>query len=241
MKNAILFFALFFIASSTFAQNSDKTLVKTMDAKGASSINFDFRNKGIKADPWDAGTIRVELEITANFPEAVLAQLVKAGRYTLSSNLEGDVLNVQAKNLEKTVTIGGKDLDDHVRIYIQTPGYYAVAEGQLKKTLDPAIVEGIVGRASDMKDAQAQIKEISKIKEKIDVTFKFVYKKDGDKPTTADKIDARGDRQAAGKDPKDNGFIQSKESRLNKNSPLKEVEAMYGDIIVGGKPITDFD
>jgi len=240
MKNAILFFALFFIASSTFAQQSDKTLVKTMDAKGASSINFDFRNKGVEADPWDEGTIRVELEITANFPEAVLAQLVKAGRYTLSSTLDGDVLNVQAKNLEKTVTIGGKDLDDHVRIYIQTPGYYAVADGQLKKALDPTVVAGIVGRASNTKDAQAKIKEISKIKEKINVTFKFIHKEDSDKPKTADKVDARNDRQAEGKAPKNNGFIQGKESRLNQNSPLKEVEAMYGDIIMGGKPLATF-
>lgn len=246
MKNAILFFAILFLANTTFAQKtSDKTLVKTMDPKGCSSINFDFRNKGVEAEPWDAGTIRVELEITANFPEAVLAQLVKAGRYSLSSTVDGEMLNIKAENLEKTVTIGGKDLDDQVRIYIQTPGYYAVADGILQKNLPGDVVEGIVGRAADMKAATTQIKELRKIKEKVDVAIRFVYKEDGDNKKASA---AKGDKEAASTSPRqgdktdasNSGFVKGKKGDLNGNATLKEVEAMYGDIIIGGMSIKNF-
>ncbi len=144
MKKAILFFAILLVASSSFAQNrSDKVLVKSMNPEGTTAINFDFRNKGVESEPWDEGFIRVELEITANFPEAVLAQLVKAGRYTMTSQIEGDVFNILAKNLDKAVTIGGKDLDDHVRVYIQTPGYYAVSDGVLQKNFPGTYIEGL--------------------------------------------------------------------------------------------------
>ena len=105
MKKAMLFLALLLIASATFAQKkSDKTLVKTMDPKGTTSVNFDFRNKGVESVSWDEDFIRVELEVTANFPEAVLGQLVKAGRYTLSSEIEGESFTIKAKNLEKSVS-----------------------------------------------------------------------------------------------------------------------------------------
>ncbi|BDS11922.1 hypothetical protein [Aureispira anguillae] len=244
MKRAMLFFALFLVANTTFAQTkSDKTLVKTMDPQGTSSINFDFRNKGVEAEPWDEGFIRVELEITANFPEAVLAQLVKAGRYTLSSSVEGETFNIQAENLDKAVSIGGKDLDDQVRIYIQTPGYYAVADGVLQKNFPGEMVEEVVGRATDMKEAAKMIKKMRQIKEKVDVKYRFIYKKDKSK-------DKGGDKEASKMDPamtkekagdENSGFIQGKKKTLSPNSTLKEVEAMYGDIIIGGISLDNFD
>lgn len=244
----MLFFALFLVAGTSFAQpQSDKTLVKTMDPKGTSSINFDFRNKGIESEPWDEGFIRVELEITANFPEAVLAQLVKAGRYTLSSSIEGETFNILAKNLDKSVSIGGKDLDDQVRIYIQTPGYYAVSEGILQKNFPGEMVEAVVGRATDMKEATKMIKEMRKIKEKVDVQYRFVYKKDkekGDgKNKSTDKAAAAVDpsKSRVGEGSENSGFIQNKKSTLSPNSSLKDVEAMYGDIIIGGIALDNFN
>lgn len=242
----MLFFALLLVAGTTFAQpQSDKTLVKTMDPKGTSSINFDFRNKGIESEPWDEGFIRVELEITANFPEAVLAQLVKAGRYTLSSSIDGETFNILAKNLDKAVSIGGKDLDDHVRIYIQTPGYYAVSEGVLQKNFPGEMVEAVVGRATDMKQAAKMIKEMRQIKEKVDVKYRFVYKKDKE-----DGKSVRSSKEAAAMNPsksrgdgdtQNSGFIQGKKGSLTPNSSLKEVEAMYGDIIIGGIALDNFN
>jgi hypothetical protein len=242
MKKAMLFLALLLTTSATFAQKqSDKTLVKTMDPKGTSSINFDFRNKGVESTPWDEGFIRVELEVTANFPEAVLGQLVKAGRYTLSSEIEGESFTIKAMNLDKSVSIGGTDLDDHVRIFIKTPGYYAVADGILQKNFPGEMIEQVVGRSVTMEEATKLIKSMRQIKERVDVQYRFVYKK------------SKEDKKAKGTDPKtssatskenpggDSGFVQEKKKSLTPNSPLKEVESRYGDIIIGGLPLDGFE
>jgi len=243
MKKAMLFLALLLTASTTFAQKeSDKTLVKTMNPKGTSSIDFDFRNKGIKSTPWDEGTIRVELEITANFPEAVLGQLVKAGRYTLSSEIEGEKFTIKAENLDKAVSIGGTDLDDHVRIFIQTPGYYAVSDGVLEKNFSGGEIEAVVGRSATMQEATKIIQEMRKIKEKVNVEYRFVYqdsKKSKDvKGKTDKKTNAEKSKDEA---PGKSGFVQDSKKGLPANATLKEVQARYGEIIIGEMPIEDFD
>lgn len=241
----ILLFLGFLIATTSWAQDSGKTLVKTMDPKGTSAINFQFRNTGIEASPWDEGFIRVELEITANFPEAVLAQLVKAGRYTLTSSIEGETFYINAENLKKAVTIGGKDLDDQVRVIIKTPGYYAVSDGVLQKNFPGTVVEGLVDRAGSAKEAAAKIKEMRKIKEKIDVQYKFVYKrgKDDDRKRSSKSDNAKisKSKEPVGTDPGNTGFIRGKEKTLNPNSSLKDVQQVYGDIIIGGMPLDDFN
>jgi hypothetical protein len=240
MKKAMLFLALLLTASSTLAQKeSDKTLVKTMDPKGTSSINFDFRNKGVESAPWDEGFIRVELEITANFPEAVLGQLVKAGRYTLSSEIDGESFTIKAENLDKSVSIGGTDLDDHVRIFIKTPGYYAVSEGVLQKNFPGGMIEDVVGRSENMADATKMIKEMRKIKERVDVQYHFVYKKSKDNKDSKKATDAKGEKEGS-KEPK-SSLIQEKKKSLTPNSTLDEVKSMYGDIIIGGMPLDDFE
>jgi hypothetical protein len=248
MKKAMLFFAVLLTASTTFAQKeSDKTLVKTMDPKGTSSINFDFRNNGVESAPWDEGFIRVELEITANFPEAVLAQLVKAGRYTLSSEIDGESFTIKAQNLEKAVSIGGTDLDDHVRIFIKTPGYYAVSDGVLQKNFPGEMVESMVGRSENMEEATKMIKEMRQIKEKVDVQYRFVYKRfkatDKDKTANKDKTVSKIKTNPAKEEEEagNSGFIQGKKKALTPSSSLKEVESMYGDIIIGGMSLNDFE
>jgi hypothetical protein len=243
-----LFFAiaLLCITNSGFAQDeSSKTLVKSMDPKETSVINFDFRNKGIESGPWDEGFIRVELEVTANFPEAVLAQLVKAGRYSLSSSVEGDIFNILAKNLDKTVTIGGKDLDDHVRVIIQTPGYYAINEGRLQKSFTGDLVGEIVGRAASKEEAEKIISGMRKIKEQINFTIRFVYNKNKDKTGNENEGKATATRpqlnDQEGSGLRNSGFIGGKKDKLNSDSSLKDVQSRYGDIIMGGMPLDDFN
>lgn len=223
---------LVFATQSVFAQG-DKTLVKTMDPKGTSMIAFDFRNLGIEAVPWDAGFIRIELEIMANFPEPVLAQLVKAGRYTLSSSVEGEIFRIYAENLDKAVTIGGKDLDDHVRIFIKTPGYYAVADdGMLQKNFPGGAVEAFVERSETKEEAAAIIKKMRQIKDEVYIQYRFVYKeKDADKTsrtnsTTKDKKS----RSSATDDTTD----KLKGRELPPDATLQDVQERYGDIIIDG-------
>lgn len=243
MKKTMLFLALLLTASATFAQKqSDKTLVKTMDPKGTSSVNFDFRHKGVESASWDEDFIRVELEVTANFPEAVLGQLVKAGRYTLSSEIEGESFTIKAVNLDKSVSIGGTDLDDQVRVFIKAPAYYAVSDDVLQKSFSGGVVAGVVERSGTMKEATKLIKEMRQIGERVDIQYRFVYKKSKDNKKNKG-TDTKSSAAAASKENPsgDSGFVQEKKKSLTPNSSLKEVESRYGDIIIGGLPLDGFE
>jgi len=239
MKKVMLFFALLLAANTTFAQQkSDKTLVKTMDPKGTSSVNFDFRNKGMEFATWDEAFIRVELEVTANFPEAVLGQLVKAGRYTLSSEIDGESFRIKAVNLDKAVSIGGIDLDDQVRIFIKGPAYYAVSDDVLQKSFSGDDVANVMARSATKEEAAKIIQKMRKIGEKVDVQYRFVYKKS--KIETANKAsvkESKGKETDSGK----TDLIQNKKNALTPNATLKEVQARYGDIIIGGMSLEGYE
>lgn len=238
MKKAMLFLAVLLTASATFAQKqSDKTLVKTMDPKGTSSVNFDFRNKGVEFASWDEEFIRVELEVTANFPEAVLGQLVKAGRYTLSSEIKGESFTIKAENLDKSVSIGGTDLDDQVRVFIKAPAYYAVSDEVLQKSFSGEDVAEVMARSATKEEAAKIIQKMRQIGEKVDVQYRFVYKKSKE-DKAATKAASAASKEKEGEN---TGFIQETKKSLNPDSPLKDVEAMYGDIIIGGLPLDGFE
>lgn len=222
------------VASSSLFAQGDKTLVKTMDPKGTSMIDFDFRNLGIEAVPWEEGFIRVELEITANFPEQVLAQLVKAGRYTLTSSIDGNVFRVTAENLDKAVTIGGKDLDDHVRVFIKTPGYYAVSDkGMLQKNFTGEEVETFVERAATKEEAAAVLQKMRQIKEEVRIEYKFVYKQENT-PTSRSTTPTTSKKQSKSSAMDSTTDKMQKGKELPPNAGLKEVQERYGDIIIDG-------
>ncbi|MCP4440206.1 MAG: hypothetical protein GY810_14780 [Aureispira sp.] len=155
------------MSTLTFAQEteSDKTLVKTLDPEGCQDIRLDFESKNIEANPWDEGTMRVELEISANMPEAILAQLVKAGRYSLDAQKDGETYIVSAPNLGKTVTIRGKDLEENIKVVVKTPGYFALADNTLSKNINEEVV---AARTDDPAKAKDMIKKMRAIKEKMD-------------------------------------------------------------------------
>ena len=85
-------FCLVFTSTTLFAQihESNKTLVKTLNPKECPNIKIDIRNQNLSTSIWDEGTIRLQLEVQANVPLAVLQQLVKAGRYSLDGGKDGD-------------------------------------------------------------------------------------------------------------------------------------------------------
>lgn len=202
MKQLTLLFAFLLVNTFAFAQTtSDKTLVKTLNAQECPNVKIDIKNKGIESKSWDEGTVRVELEVKANIPDAVLAQLIKAGRYTIEGGKDekGETFIVFAPNLEKSIMVGGKDLEEVITITVQTPGYFAMNDGLLSKDIDETAV---AARSENAEEAAATIKKMKAIKENLDMQVNVVstskYKGkvdlatyeivvDGQK-TTADKI-----------------------------------------------------
>lgn len=155
------------MGTALWAQESDKTLVKTLNPDEAPNVHINIRNEGMESNPWDEGTIRVQLEIEANVPEAILAQLVKAGRYSLDGGKDGEIYIVSAPNLEKTITIGGKDLEEKITIKVQTPGYFALSDqGMLSKEINEEV---IAARSNNAEEAAKMLKKMKSIQEDVDI------------------------------------------------------------------------
>jgi hypothetical protein len=172
MKVFYFLFALLFTTSTVFAQESDKVLVKTLNPDNCPNVQIDIKNKGIESAPWDEGTIRVELEIKANVPDAILAQLVKAGRYSIGGIKDGETYIVSAENLGKTITIGGKDLEEEITIVVKTPGYFALNDaGILSKNID---AETIAARSDNPEEAAKMIKKMQAIQEDLNMEVKII-------------------------------------------------------------------
>jgi hypothetical protein len=166
MRKLLFLCAFLAMGTALWAQDSEKTLVKTLNPDQAPNVHIDIRNEGMESEPWDEGTIRVQLEIEANVPAAILSQLVKAGRYSLDGGKDGEVYIVSAPNLEKTITIGGKDLEEKITIKVQTPGYFALNDqGMLSKDINTDV---IAARAENAEQAAEMLKKMKQIREDMD-------------------------------------------------------------------------
>jgi hypothetical protein len=144
MRVLSFFTVLFFTAFLAKAQeHSDKTLIKTLDPSEATSVVIDFKAAQINPQPWDGMGFRIELIIKSNMPLHVLEQLVKAGRYTLEGVKDGDTYFVNAPNLEKNVSVRGKDLEEEISVSVKTPGYYIMANNTLFKDATSLVARGL--------------------------------------------------------------------------------------------------
>ena len=159
-------FCLVFTSTTLFAQihESNKTLVKTLNPKECPNIRIDIRNQNLSTSIWDEGTIRLQLEVQANVPLAVLQQLVKAGRYSLDGGKDGETFIVIAPNLEKAIRIGGKDLEEVIQIKVQTPGYFVMNDNILSKDIDAST---IAARSNNAEEAAAMIRKMKAIKQNV--------------------------------------------------------------------------
>lgn len=116
---------------------SEKSLVKTLKPEGVHEVVIDFGAEQINANPWDQGTFRIEMTIESNMPIQVLEQLVKVGRYSLEGYTEDGKYYVKAPNINKHVSVRGKDLEEKISIQVKTPGYYVLNNNAL--SLDGAV------------------------------------------------------------------------------------------------------
>ena len=104
------------------------------------------------------------MDVQANVPLAVLQQLVKAGRYSLDGGKDGETYIVVAPNLEKSIRIGGKDLEEIIQIKVQTPGYFELYDNILSKDIDEST---IAARSSSAEEASALFRKMKAIKQNI--------------------------------------------------------------------------
>ena len=158
----LFFVTLFFgfTLNLTAQDNSNKTLVRVLDPEASSNMVIKFKTVSISKMPWDDQGFCFELHIKANMPVQILEQLLKAGRYEIDGVKYGDSYYVIAPNIDKNVTVRGKDLEEQITLVIKTPGNYDLTDNVITKNMDH-----LAGRDGN----EVQVKEYMKIKNQVKV------------------------------------------------------------------------
>ena len=158
----LFFITLFFgfTLNLTAQDNSNKTLVRVLDPEASSNMVIKFKTVSISKMPWDDQGFCFELLIKANMPVQILEQLLKAGRYEIDGVKYGDSYYVIAPNIDKNVTVRGKDLEEQITLVIKTPGNYDLTDNVITKNMDH-----LAGRDGN----EVQVKEYMKIKNQVKV------------------------------------------------------------------------
>ena len=108
MKTTILFFALVMVSVVTNAQNTTKTLVKTLPQNDTIDISRIIDEVEIIETLEDFAKIQVEVTVDAS--EEITNKLANAGAFGVNYQ-QNKTLNVAPRKKEFFITVGGRDLN----------------------------------------------------------------------------------------------------------------------------------
>ena len=109
------------VATSAFAQNAERTLVKSFNLKGKQIVVMEVDgNVEVKEYSGDIMRIQMSIELT-NGSNSMLKSLIQARRYTLVSTVDGEELKINMPSMEKQVKIRGKELTEKISYTVFAP------------------------------------------------------------------------------------------------------------------------
>lgn len=161
MRKVLLLFFAFALGFTSYAQ-TDKSLVQTLNPKGAQHIRLNF-NLPTTADTWKDETIRVFVEVNiTNANATILDQLVKAGRYKIEGVKENTDFVIDLPNVKKEITVRGEKLIETISVKLMVPEYSDVKTSdnntvEVSQAKKPAI-EGMAARALPFKKFNCEVK-----------------------------------------------------------------------------------
>lgn len=119
---ALLALALLGISTSTLAQGSEKTLVKSFRLDNISQVNFGI-NAPVKVKHWNEPHMRILLTIKLdNGNQYLLKNLVANGRYNLKGTVENGIFSIFAPALAKEIMFkDGQKLQETISIEVYIP------------------------------------------------------------------------------------------------------------------------
>jgi hypothetical protein len=171
MKNAI---TLLFALIITTILSAQTTVVKTLNPQKCPNVNIKVPNHLIEQEAWDEGGVRIDITIEVDLPDAVLQELVKAGRYELLGKKIEDAYILSVPNMDIPISVAEKAIKEMVSIKVTTPKYIAMnATGVLYKDIDEDAIRG--GSRSDTREEiEAVIKQMKEIREDLNVEISVV-------------------------------------------------------------------
>ncbi len=104
------------------AQQAEKTLVKSFNVDGKSTILLDM-DGSVTVATWNEPQMRIQLNITLqNGSETMLKSLVTTGRYNLDAKDVNGVYSIVAPGLERQIKLGsGQQLGEQVTYTVFAP------------------------------------------------------------------------------------------------------------------------
>jgi len=131
MKNAIICFFALIITTTLSAQTK---VIKTLNPQKCPNVNIKVPNHLIEHEAWDEGGVRIDITIKVNLPDAVLQELVKAGRYELLGKKVEEAYLLTAPNMDIPISVEAVAIQEVVSIKVTTPEYIVMnTKGTLYK------------------------------------------------------------------------------------------------------------
>jgi hypothetical protein len=144
MKKIIMFIALVLTTSSVFGQ-TEKTLVKTFNLQGNTSVALNLNGK-VTVEEWGESTLRVHMNISLeNTNVNMLKYLITQGRYNLvlATTDTGAELTSSGRNKDVVINKAGDVLSEIVTYTVFVPRNSEV------EILNKAAVEGETAQTGD--------------------------------------------------------------------------------------------
>ncbi|MCH2084271.1 MAG: hypothetical protein MK226_17880 [Saprospiraceae bacterium] len=121
LKSYILATLLLFVGILSFAQQAEKTLVKTFNLHGNNVVRLDM-NGPVEVRTWKNPTMRVQMTISSeNGSNALLKSLVQSGRYNLRSTQGEEGLVINAPAFKREVKLGKTLIQENLSFVIYAP------------------------------------------------------------------------------------------------------------------------
>ncbi|MFT4663796.1 MAG: Flp pilus assembly secretin CpaC [Polaribacter sp.] len=134
LKAPISLFLCLAMCLTVFAQSVERTLVKSFNLKGNTSLVLDLEGD-VDVQHWNNDLVRVQISIKVeNVSDAILKSLIVAGRYNLNSTEGENGFVINAPSLEKEVKLRGQLLKEHLSYTIYAPESVSVQLSDISST-----------------------------------------------------------------------------------------------------------
>lgn len=109
------------VASTTFAQQAEKVLVKSFNLKGKDVVVMNV-DGNVEVKEWNNDIMRVQMSIElTNGTNSMLKSLIQAKRYNLISSVKGEEMMIAMPSLEKQVKVSGRELTERISYTVFAP------------------------------------------------------------------------------------------------------------------------
>jgi hypothetical protein len=123
MKSSRLLLVGFLLMTAVglFAQNVEKTFVRSFNLQGAQELALEFTG-AVEVQTWSQTTTRVQMTVgLERGSETMLRSLAQAGRYNLKGQLTDGQYQINVPGLEREVKVNGQSIGEMISYVVFVP------------------------------------------------------------------------------------------------------------------------